>query len=140
MTDILFHSSGPPGDGIFSKLLSKPDMGQLARFDTHWRRSSVAIVTSEYSLADLAHCRGPILDLTHPEFFGAAGFSPLHRISACCARAECYESATRIARRRPPTRSVVSTPCRSALGRWTRRRGVVIRGSVGVRCDTHEMG
>jgi anti-anti-sigma factor len=43
---------------------------------------------AEYSLADLNHCRGLILDLTRLEFFGAAGCSALHRISGSCARAE----------------------------------------------------
>ena len=68
MTDTLSYSSAPPGDAISSTPLSKPDMGQLARFDTHWTTSSVAIVSAhgdidmtnartltEYSLADLAH-------------------------------------------------------------------------------------
>jgi anti-anti-sigma factor len=100
MTDTLSYSSAPPGDGISSTPLSKPDMGQLARFDTHWTTSSVAIVSAhgdiditnartltEYSLADLVHCRGLILDLTRLAFFGAAGFSALHRISVSCARA-----------------------------------------------------
>ncbi len=42
---------------------------------------------TEYSLANLARCRGLILDLTRLEFFGAEGFSELHRISVSCARA-----------------------------------------------------
>ena len=63
-------------------------------------KSSVAIVSAhgaidktnartltEHSLADLVRCRGLILDLTRLEFFGAAGFSALHRISVSCARA-----------------------------------------------------
>jgi anti-anti-sigma factor len=96
MTETLLHTSAPPGDAIFST----PDKGQLARLDTHWMKSSVAIVSAhgaidktnahtltEYSLADLARCRGLILDLTRLEFFGAAGFSALHRISVSCARA-----------------------------------------------------
>ncbi len=62
-------------------------------------KSSVAIVSAhgdidqtnvrtftEYSLAHAVHCRGLILDLTRLEFFGAAGFSALHRISVSCAR------------------------------------------------------
>jgi anti-anti-sigma factor len=95
MTDTLLHSSVPPGDAIFST----PDESQLARLDTHWMKSSVAIVSAhgaidqtnartltEHSLADLVRCRGLILDLTRLEFFGAAGFSALHRISVSCAR------------------------------------------------------
>ena len=63
-------------------------------------KSSVAVVSAhgdidqtnvrtftEYALAQLARCRGLILDLTRLEFFGAAGFSALHRISVSCARA-----------------------------------------------------
>jgi anti-anti-sigma factor len=112
MADALSHSSAPPGDAIFSTPFSapfstpfsapfnKPNKGQLARLDTHWMTSSVAIVSAhgdidktnahtltEYSLADLVRCRGLILDLTRLEFFGAAGFSALHRISVSCARA-----------------------------------------------------
>ena len=100
MTDTLLHSSAPPGDAISSTPFSKPGKGQLARLDTHWMKSSVAIVSAhgaidqtnartltEYSLADLVRCRGLILDLTRLKFFGAAGFSALHRISVSCARA-----------------------------------------------------
>ena len=42
---------------------------------------------TEYSLAHLVRCRGLVLDLTRLEFFGAAGFSALHRISVSCAHA-----------------------------------------------------
>jgi anti-anti-sigma factor len=100
MTDTLSRSSAPPGEVIFSTPRSKPDTVQLARFDTNWTTSSVAIVSAhgdidgtnadnltEYSLADLVRCHGLILDLTRLEFFGAAGFSALHRISVGCARA-----------------------------------------------------
>ena len=96
MTDTLLHSAAPLGDATFAT----PDTRQLARLDTHWTESSVAVVSThgdidrmnahtltEYSLADLARCRGLILDLTRLEFFGAAGFSELHRISVNCARA-----------------------------------------------------
>jgi anti-anti-sigma factor len=95
MTDKSSHSSAPPGDVIFSA----PETSQLARLDTHWMKSSVAIVSAhgnidttnahtltEYSLAGVVRCRGLILDLTCLEFFGAAGFPALHRISVCCAR------------------------------------------------------
>jgi anti-anti-sigma factor len=100
MTDALSHSSAPPGNAISSAPFDKPNKGQLARLDTHWMKSSVAVVSAhgdidktnahtltEYSLADLVRCRGLILDLTRLEFFGAAGFSALHRISVSCARA-----------------------------------------------------
>ena len=111
MTDTLLDFSAPPRHAILytrfckplSKPLSKPDTVQLARLDTHWTTSSVAIVSAhgdidgtnahtliDYSLADLARCRGLILDLTGLEFFGAAGFSALHRISVGCAAAGIY--------------------------------------------------
>ncbi len=94
MTDSLMSPSALPGDAISSA----PRKGQLARLDAHWLKSSVAIVSAdgdidqtnvrtftEYALAQLARCRGLILDLTRLEFFGAAGFSALHRISVSCA-------------------------------------------------------
>lgn len=97
MTDTSSHSSAPPGDAISCP----PGKGRLARLDAHWMASSVAVVSArgdidqtnartltEYSLAHLVRCRGLILDLTRLEFFGAAGFSALHRISVSCARAE----------------------------------------------------
>jgi anti-anti-sigma factor len=62
--------------------------------------SSVAIVSAhgdidetnastltEYALANVVRCRGLILDLSRVEFFGTGGFSALHRVSVCCARA-----------------------------------------------------
>jgi anti-anti-sigma factor len=74
--------------------------GRLARLDTYWAQSSVAIVSAhgdidgtnahaltEHTFAYLAHCRGLILDLTRLEFFGAAGLLALHRISEACAGA-----------------------------------------------------
>lgn len=96
MTDTLLNSGGPLGDASFST----PNSGQLARLDTHWMKSSVAVVSAygdidksnartltEYSLVNLMLSQGLILDLTRLEFFGAAGFSELHRISVSCARA-----------------------------------------------------
>ncbi len=100
MTDTLLHAAALPDDAIFPAPLSKPGNGQFAHWDTHWMKSSVVIVSAygdidrsnahaltEYSLAHLARCRGLILDLTRLEFFGAAGFSALHRISVSCAGA-----------------------------------------------------
>ena len=104
MTDTSLRLAALPADAIFSKPFSTPlsqrDKRPLARFDTHWLKSSVAIVSAhgdidntnahgltEYAIADLARCRGLVLDLTDLEFFGAAGFSALHRISVSCARA-----------------------------------------------------
>lgn len=96
MTDTLLNSGAPLGDAGFST----PNARQLARLTTYWMKSAVAVVSArgdidktnahtltEHSLANLARCRGLILDLTRLEFFGAAGFSALHRISVGCARA-----------------------------------------------------
>lgn len=95
MTDTLLRTSALRADTTFST----PDQ-DLARLDTHWMKSSVAVVSAhgdidqtnarsltEYSLANLMRCRGLILDLTHLEFCGAAGFSALHQISVSCAHA-----------------------------------------------------
>ena len=62
--------------------------------------SSVAIVSAhgeidgtnastltDYALVKAVRCRGLILDLSGLEFFGTEGFSALHRVSVCCARA-----------------------------------------------------
>jgi anti-anti-sigma factor len=96
MTDTLLDSAAQLGDAMSAT----PNAGELVRLDTHWMKSSVAVVSAhgdidkmnartltEYSLANLARCRGLILDLTRLEFFGAAGFTELHRISVSCARA-----------------------------------------------------
>lgn len=101
MTDTSLRSSAPPGEVSFSAPLPTPGKGQLAYWVTQWMKSPVAIVSAhgdidstnasalaEYSLADLKRCGGLILDLTRLKFFGAAGFSALHRISVSCARAE----------------------------------------------------
>jgi anti-anti-sigma factor len=100
MSDASLPPSALPGDVVFSAPLSKPGNGQSAHWDTHWMKSSVVIISAdgdidrsnahtltEYSLAHLARCRGLILDLTRLEFFGAAGFSALHRIAVSCAGA-----------------------------------------------------
>jgi anti-anti-sigma factor len=69
-----------------------------ARFDTRWTMSSVAIVSTygdidasnastltDYALVNAERCRGLILDLSDLDFFGAEGFSALHRVSVSCA-------------------------------------------------------
>ena len=71
-----------------------------ARFDTRWTMSSLAIVSAygdidgmnastltDYALVKAVRCRGLILDPSGLEFFGTEGFSALHRVSVCCARA-----------------------------------------------------
>ncbi|SPM34369.1 Anti-anti-sigma regulatory factor (antagonist of anti-sigma factor) [Mycobacterium rhizamassiliense] len=100
MTDTSLRTYAPPGDAIFSTPLSKPRNGQLAHWDAHWMKSSVVVVRAhgdidcsnahsltEHSLAHLVRCRGLILDLARLEFFGAACFSALHRVSVNCAGA-----------------------------------------------------
>jgi len=96
MTETLSHSFAMPRGTIFST----PENHQLARLDTHWTKSSVAIVCAhgdidasnagtlaEYTLGHVMGCRGLILDLRGLDFFGATGFSTLHKVSAGCARA-----------------------------------------------------
>lgn len=95
MTDTLLRTSALHADTTLSTRRQ-----DLVRFDTYRTDSSVAVVSAhgeidqtnartltEYSLANLAPCRGLILDLTRLEFFGAAGFPALHLISVSCARA-----------------------------------------------------
>ena len=90
------HSSALPGDANFCK----PGQRHAARLDTRWMMASVAVVSAhgdidgtnastltEYALANVARCRGLILDLSCVEFFGTEGFSALHRVSVCSARA-----------------------------------------------------
>jgi anti-anti-sigma factor len=98
MSDTSLRSSALADDATFPMPFSTPSDGPLARWDTHWVKSSVAVVTAhgdidqtnartltEYSLGHLVRCRGLLLDLTNVEFFGVAGFSALHRISVSCA-------------------------------------------------------
>ncbi len=98
MTYKLLASSAPSVLATFT--VSTPGNDRLARLDARWVKSPVTIICAhgeidqanahtltEYSLAYLARHRELILDLTHLEFFGAAGFSALHRISVSCAHA-----------------------------------------------------
>lgn len=84
-------------DGGF---LSQPWQGRAARLASRRLRSSVAVIRAhggidasnadtltEYTLGHLMRCRGLILDLRDLDFFGTEGFSALHRVSVCCARA-----------------------------------------------------
>ena len=92
----------PPAPSVLANggFLSQPWEGRTARLASRRLRSSVAVVTShggidasnadaltEYTLGHLTHCRGLILDLRGLDFFGTEGFSALHRVSVCCARA-----------------------------------------------------
>jgi anti-anti-sigma factor len=50
--------------------------------------ASNASTFTDYALVNAMRCRGLILGLSGLEFFGAEGFSALHRVSVGCARAE----------------------------------------------------
>ena len=89
------HSALPAGD-----LLSQPWESHPARLAHRRLRSSVAVISafghidasnadtlSEYARRHLRGCRGLIIDLRSLDFFGTDGFSALHRLSVCCARA-----------------------------------------------------
>jgi len=88
--------SMPRADGF----LSQPWESHTARLAYGRLRSSVAVISAhghidasnadtltEYTLGHLMRCRGLILDLRDLDFFGTEGFSALHRVSVCCARA-----------------------------------------------------
>src|SRR5277367_874023 len=88
--------SMPRADGF----LSQPWESHTTRLAYRRLRSSVAVISAhggidasnadtltEYTLGHLTHCRGLILDLRDLNFFGTEGFSSLHRVSVCCARA-----------------------------------------------------
>ena len=93
MTYKLLASSAPSVLATFT--VSTPGNDRLARLDARWVKSPVTIICAHgeidqanaHTLAYLARRRKLILDLTHLEFFGAAGFSALHRISVSCAHA-----------------------------------------------------
>jgi anti-anti-sigma factor len=83
-----------------SRVLFQPSEGPTVRLEFRRLKSSVAVITAHGeidssnadSLAEytLRHLRGRntlILDLRDLDFFGAAGFSALHKISAGCAQA-----------------------------------------------------
>ena len=80
--------------------LSQPWVGHTARLASRRLKSSVAVISAhgdldasnvsdvtEYTLGHVMGCRGLILDLRGLDFFGATGFSALHKVSAGCARA-----------------------------------------------------
>ncbi len=94
--------NAPPAPSVLSDagFLSQPLQGHTARLASRRLRSSVAVIRAhggidasnadtlvEYTLGHLMRCRGLILDLRDLDFFGTEGFSALHRISVCCARA-----------------------------------------------------
>jgi anti-anti-sigma factor len=94
--------NAPPAPSVLPEggFLSQPWEGDTARFASRRLRSSVAVIgahggidasnaeaLTEYTLGHLVRCRRLILDLRDLDFFGTEGFSALHRVSVCCARA-----------------------------------------------------
>jgi anti-anti-sigma factor len=94
--------NAPPAPSALPEggFLSQPWQGHTARFASRRLRSSIAVIRAhggidasnadtltKYTLAHLLRCRGLILDLRDLDFFGTEGFSALHRVSVCCARA-----------------------------------------------------
>ena len=94
--------NAPPAPSVLpdGDFLSQPWEGHTARLASRRLRSSVAVISArggidasnadtltEYTLGHLLRCRGLILDLRGLDFFGTEGFSALHRVSVCCARA-----------------------------------------------------
>jgi anti-anti-sigma factor len=88
--------SMPPVGGF----LSQPREGHTIQLASRRLRSSVAVISAQghidasnadtvtaYTVGHLMRCRGLILDLRSLDFFGTEGFSALHRVSVCCARA-----------------------------------------------------
>jgi anti-anti-sigma factor len=83
-----------------SGVLSQPWQGHTARLEIRRLSQQVAVISAhgdidasnagtlaEYTLGHVTSCRGLILDLRGLDFFGAKGFSALHKVSAGCARA-----------------------------------------------------
>jgi anti-anti-sigma factor len=94
--------NAPPAPSMLPEggFLSQPWQGHTARFASRRLKSSVAVIRAhggidacnadtltEYTLGHLLRCRGLILDLRDLDFFGTEGFSAVHRVSVCCARA-----------------------------------------------------
>jgi anti-anti-sigma factor len=78
---------------------SQPWVSRTARFAGRLLRSSIAVISvdgdidasnadalTEYTLGHVTGYHGMVLDLRSLDFFGAEGFSALHRISVNCAR------------------------------------------------------
>ncbi len=94
--------NSPPAPSVLPDggFLSQPWEGRAALLASRRLKSSVAVIRAqggidasnadsltEYTLGQLMRCRGLILDLRDLDFFGTEGFSALHRVSVCCARA-----------------------------------------------------
>jgi anti-anti-sigma factor len=93
----LSHPSVLPGSG---GVLSQAWQGHTARLEIRRLSRRVAVISArgdidtsnagtlaEYTLGHVTSCRRLILDLRGLDFFGAKGFSALHKVSAGCAHA-----------------------------------------------------
>jgi anti-anti-sigma factor len=100
MSGITMNAPPAPSILLDSGFLSQPWEGHTARLASRRLRSSVAVISAhgdidasnadilaEYTVGHLMRCRGLILDLRGLAFFGTEGFSALHKVSVCCARA-----------------------------------------------------
>lgn len=90
-TSVHAHSATP------ESLIESTDC-RRAHFATRWLRQSLAVITAhgeldaanaqqfvDYAMRHAAHIDRLVLDLTHVEFFGTAGFSALHSVNVRCA-------------------------------------------------------
>lgn len=122
-----------------SGLPSPPWVGHNARFSGRLLRSSVAVISAEgdidasnadalteYTLGRMNGYHGLVLDLSSLDFFGADGFSALHRISVNCARVDTGwaivpgSAASRVLRICDPQDSFpLAETVEKALGRLT---------------------
>jgi anti-anti-sigma factor len=120
-------------------LPSQPWIGHNARFAGRLVRSSVTVISAEgdidasnadalieYTLGRVNGYRGLVLDLSGLDFFGADGFSALHRISVNCARVGTGwaivpgSAASRVLRICDPQDSLpLADTVEAALGRLT---------------------
>jgi anti-anti-sigma factor len=117
MSGITMNTPPAPSALPDSSFLSRPWESHTARFASRRLKSSVAVIRAhggidasnadtltKYTLGHLMRCRGLILDLRDLDFFGTEGFSALHRVSVCCARAGigwavvCGEAVSRVLR------------------------------------------
>ena len=100
MSGITMNARPTPSMPPVGGFLSQPWERHTTRLANRRLRSSVAVISAhghidasnadnmtEYTLGHLTGCRGLILDLRGLDFFGTEGFSALHRVSVCCARA-----------------------------------------------------
>jgi anti-anti-sigma factor len=100
MSGITMNARPNPSMPPVGEFVSQPWESHTTRLAHRRLRSSVAVISAhghvdasnadtvtEYTLRHLVRCRGLVLDLRDLDFFGTEGFSALHRVSVCCARA-----------------------------------------------------